>query len=50
MDKKRSQLRAEFAGKKMDLVNYDLIFSCQTLESDEIVKLVVKAAKIKGLV
>ena len=50
MDKKRSQLRAEFAGKKMDLVNYDLIFSCQTLESDEIVKLVAKAAKIKGLV
>ncbi len=50
MDKNRSQLRAEFAGIKMDLVDYDLIFNCQALKSEEIVKLVSKAAKIKGLV
>ena len=50
MNKKRSQLRAEFAGKKMDLVDYDLIFNCKTLKSDEGVELIAKAAKIRGLV
>lgn len=50
MDKKRSQLRAEFAGKKMELVDYDLIFNCQTLKSEEIVELVGKAVKIRGLI
>jgi cytidylate kinase len=50
MDKKRSQLRAEFAGRKMELVDYDLIFNCEKFKADEIVKLIAKSAELKGLV
>lgn len=49
MDKKRSQLRAEFAGRKMELVDYDLIFNCEKFSNDEIVKTVAKVAGMKGL-
>lgn len=50
MDKKRSQLREEFAGRKMELVDYDLIFNCEKFKSEEIVKLIAKSAELKGLV
>ena len=50
MDKKRKQLRSDFAGKIMDYVDYDLIFNCSVLKSEEVVELVAKAAEIRGLV
>ena len=50
MDKNRSKLRSEFAGQKMDLVDYDLIFNSKVLKTEEIVELVGNAAKIRGLV
>ncbi|MFC2152329.1 AAA family ATPase, partial [Bacteroidota bacterium] len=50
MDKKRSQLRAEFAGQKMELVDYDLIFNCEKFNTEEIVHIVAKTAKIRGLI
>ena len=50
MDKKRRQLRSEFAGRKIDYVDYDLIFNCKTLTSDEVVGLIAKTAEIRGLV
>lgn len=50
MDKKRSQLRAEFAGRQMELVDYDLIFNCEKFNAEEIVKLIAKSAELKGLV
>ena len=50
MDKKRKQLRSDFAGRKMDYVDYDLIFNCKVLKSEEVVELIAKAAEIRGLV
>ena len=50
MDNKRSQLRAEYFGKKMELTDYDLIFNCETMKTDEIVKIVSSVAKIRGLI
>ncbi len=50
MDKKRSKLRMEFAGRKMDLVDYDLIFNCEKFGVKEIVKTVAKVSKIQGLI
>ncbi|MFC2104735.1 AAA family ATPase [Bacteroidota bacterium] len=50
MDKKRSQLRAEFAGQKMELVDYDLIFNCEKFDTKEIVSIVAKTAEIRGLI
>ena len=49
-DKKRSQLRMEFAGRKMELIDYDLIFNCEKFSADDIVKTVAKVAELKGLV
>jgi len=50
MDRKRSELRSEFAGKKMELVDYDLIFNCVRFSPDEIVQTVAKIAQLKGMV
>jgi len=50
MDKKRSQLRADFAGRKMELVDYDLIFNCRKFDVDEIVNTVANVSKTKGLI
>ena len=45
MDKKRSQLRMDLAGRKMELVDYDLIFNSEKFKVDEIVKTVAKDRK-----
>ncbi len=50
MDKKRTQLRSEFAGKRIHSVDYDLIFNCEKFETENIVGLIAKAAEIRGLV
>ena len=50
MDKKRAQLRSEFAGKRIHSVDYDLIFNCEKFETENIVELIAKAAEIRGLV
>lgn len=50
MDKKRAQLRSEFAGKRIHSVDYDLIFNCEKFKSENIVELITKAAEIRGLV
>jgi cytidylate kinase len=50
MDKKRVQLRNEFAGRRIGNVDYDLIYNCEKFESGNIVELIAKAAEIRGLV
>ena len=50
MDKKRAQLRMDLAGRKMELVDYDLIFNCEKFKVDEIVKTVAKVSEIRGLI
>lgn len=49
IDKKSVILRNEFAGEKIEYVDYDLIFNCEKLTSDETVQLIVKAAELKNL-
>jgi len=50
MDKKRSQLRADLAGKKMELGDYDLIFNCEKFNVNEIVRTVANVSELKGLI
>jgi len=50
MDKKRAQLRNDFAGKRILDVDYDLVLNSQTLSSEEIVKIIEKAAELKKLI
>lgn len=50
MDKKRSLLRSEFAGKCIHNVDYDLIFNCQKLKIENIVSLIAKAAEDRGMI
>ncbi len=50
MDKKRSLLRAEFAGKKMELVDYDLIFNCEKFNADQVVNTIAKVSEMRGLI
>lgn len=50
MDKKRAQLRNEFAGRRIDNVDYDLIYNCEKFKLGNIVELIAKAAEIRGLV
>lgn len=50
MDKKRAQLRTEFAGRKVDDNDYDLIFNTMIFKSEEIVELITKAASIRKLI
>lgn len=50
MDKKRAQLRNEFAGRRIDNVDYDLIYNCEKFKLENIVELIAKAAEIRGLV
>ncbi|MEE4196165.1 MAG: cytidylate kinase-like family protein [Bacteroidales bacterium] len=50
MDKKRAMLRKDFAGKRVSDVDYDLIFNCKTIGSEEIVQLIAKAAQMRKMV
>ena len=50
MDKKRTLLRNEFAGKKVSTEDYDIILNCKSLKSDELVEIVAPAAEVKGLI
>lgn len=50
MDKKRKQLRNEFAGKNLDDVDYDIIINCERLKSQEVVDIIAKAAEVHGLI
>ncbi len=50
MDKKRSQLRMDFAGRRMELVDYDLILNCEKFKINEVVKIIAKTAEIRGLI
>lgn len=50
MDKKRMQLRNDFAGKHVDYVDYDLIINCEKFNSENIVDLIAKAAEVRDLV
>jgi len=49
MDKKRALLRNEFAGRKVNSVDYDLIFNTERMKTEEIVQLIAKASELKGL-
>ncbi len=49
-DKRRKKLRDNFAGKKIDDYDYDLILNTKTLSIDEIVSLVIKTMKMKELI
>ncbi len=50
MDKKRTQLRNDFAGKRIHDVDYDLIYNCKTLETLEVAQLIAKAAENRNLI
>jgi len=50
MDKKRALLRKDFAGKRVSDLDYDLIFNCKTINADEVVQLIVKAAEMREMV
>jgi cytidylate kinase len=50
MDENRSQLRMEFAGRKMELIDYDLIFNSEKFNTDEIAKIIAQVSKMKGLI
>lgn len=50
MDKKRSLLRSEFAGKRIHNVDYDLIFNCQKLKIENIAGLIAKAAEDREMI
>ena len=49
MDKKRALLRNEFAGRKVNSVDYDLIFNTERMKTEEIVQIIAKASELKGL-
>jgi cytidylate kinase len=50
MDRKRTQLRNEFAGGNVSMEDYDLILNCKHLNTNEIVGIIAKAAEVKGLI
>jgi len=50
MDKKRAMLRKDFAGKRVSDLDYDLIFNCKTISSEEIVQLIVKTAEMRKMI
>jgi len=50
MDKKRAQLRDEFAGKHVEDNDYDLIINCERLTTENIVDIITKAAEVRRLV
>ncbi|MBU8892285.1 MAG: cytidylate kinase-like family protein [Bacteroidales bacterium] len=50
MDQKRAQLRNDFAGGKLDYVDYDIIVNCENLKSDDVVELIAKAAEMRKLI
>lgn len=50
MDKKRTSLRNEFAGKTIDNTDYDLLLNCEKLKSEEVVEIIAKAAEVHGLI
>ena len=43
-------VKAEFAGRKMELGDYDLIFNCEKFKVDLIVKTVASVAQMQGLI
>lgn len=50
MDRKRAQLRNDFAGKRILDVDYDLVLNSKTLSSHEIVKIIEQAAELRGII
>jgi cytidylate kinase len=50
MDKKRAKLRNEFAGRKIDDNDYDLIFNSKILKANEVVEIITKAAVLRKIV
>ncbi|MEA3316767.1 MAG: cytidylate kinase-like family protein [Bacteroidota bacterium] len=49
-DKRRANLRDDFAGKKIDDYDYDLILNAKSLSIDEIVALIIKTLKMKKII
>jgi len=50
MDKKRAILRNDFAGKKINDVDYDLVLNSKTLNLEQMVTLIEKAAELRKLI
>jgi cytidylate kinase len=50
MDRKRAQLRNDFAGKKILDVDYDLVLNSKTLTTEEMVKIIEKAAELRKII
>ena len=50
IDKKRSQFRDFFQGKGNDYTRFDMKLNCMTLETDEIVKIIIGALKARALI
>jgi cytidylate kinase len=49
MDRKRKQFRETFQGKGTDYTQFDISINCMTLSTDEISKIIVRAAEVKHL-
>lgn len=49
MDNKRAQLKFDFAGRRLDDNDYDLILNCERFKPEDIVELMEKAAEIRKL-
>ena len=49
-DKNRAQLRDEFAGKKVDDLEYDLIFNTKTITTEQIVEIIIKSLETKNII
>ncbi|MCG8410722.1 MAG: cytidylate kinase-like family protein [Bacteroidales bacterium] len=50
MDKKRAQLRKEFAGRSISDVDYDLIFNTMNFKPIEMAEIIMKAIHLKGII
>jgi cytidylate kinase len=50
IDKKRQQFRDYFQGKGTDYTRVDMTFNCMTLDTEEIVEIIISAMKIRKII
>jgi cytidylate kinase len=50
IDKKRTQFRNYFHGKGTDYTRFDMKLNCMTLKNEEIVDIIIAAARIRNLI
>jgi len=50
IDAKRKKFREYFEGKGSDYTRFDMKFNCMTIDIDEVVKIIVGAMEVRGLI